>query len=71
MRKVAGKFLKIYTTLLTGTNLFGPLGHRVGRWLASLIGMIMIGFSLILVSTLLVARQDSTQEILLDLLSTL
>ena len=33
-----------------GTNLFGPLGHRMGRWLASLIGMIMIGFSLILVS---------------------
>ena len=34
---------------LIGTNLFGPLGHRMGRWLASLIGMFVIGLALMMV----------------------
>ena len=50
LRHFAKRFRSIHATSLLGTNLFGPLGHRMGRWLASLIGMIMIGFSLILVS---------------------
>ena len=34
----------------SGTNLFGPLGHRMGRWLASFIGLSLIGLALIFVS---------------------
>ena len=33
-----------------GTNLFGPLGHKMGRWKASLVGLAVIGIALILVS---------------------
>lgn len=43
-------FLPASVCYLVGTNLFGPLGHRVGRWLASLIGLIIIGICLIGVS---------------------
>ena len=35
---------------LIGTNLFGPLGHKMGRWRASLVGLAIIGVALILVS---------------------
>lgn len=30
-----------------GTNVFGPLAHRIGRWLSALIGLIIIGFALL------------------------
>ncbi|XP_011302574.1 synaptic vesicular amine transporter [Fopius arisanus] len=39
-------FLPASISYLIGTNLFGPLGHRMGRWLASLIGLVVIGFCL-------------------------
>ena len=39
---------KIYS--FSGTNLFGPLGHRMGRWFASFIGLSLIGLALIFVS---------------------
>jgi len=42
-------FLPASISYLVGTNIFGPLGHRMGRWLASLIGLIVIGLSLMLV----------------------
>lgn len=32
-----------------GTNLFGNLGHKIGRWRATMIGLIIIGCSLLLV----------------------
>lgn len=35
--------------LFPGTNLFGPLGHKMGRWLAACSGLIIIGICLILV----------------------
>ncbi|GAB6027836.1 hypothetical protein CHUAL_002062 [Chamberlinius hualienensis] len=42
-------FLPASISYLIGTNLFGPLGHKIGRWLASLIGLIVIGICIMLV----------------------
>lgn len=39
-------FLPASISYLIGTNLFGPLGHLMGRWLASLIGLFIIGICL-------------------------
>ncbi|XP_047114000.1 synaptic vesicular amine transporter [Schistocerca piceifrons] len=39
-------FLPASVSYLVGTNLFGPLGHRMGRWLASMLGLIIIGICL-------------------------
>ncbi|XP_043273073.1 synaptic vesicular amine transporter isoform X2 [Venturia canescens] len=44
--KQGATFLPASISYLIGTNLFGPLGHRMGRWLASLIGLVIIGFCL-------------------------
>lgn len=43
-------FLPASISYFIGTNLFGPLGHKIGRWLAALLGLVIIGFSLLLVS---------------------
>lgn len=43
-------FLPASISYLIGTNLFGPLGHRMGRWLAALLGLLIIGVCLMLVS---------------------
>lgn len=43
-------FLPASISYLIGTNVFGPLGHRMGRWLASMIGLIVIALSLLSVS---------------------
>ncbi|KAG5682361.1 hypothetical protein PVAND_011717 [Polypedilum vanderplanki] len=40
-------FLPASISYLIGTNLFGPLGHRIGRWRAALIGLVIIGTCLI------------------------
>ena len=40
-------FLPASISYLIGTNLFGPLGHMMGRWLASMIGLIATGFALL------------------------
>ncbi|XP_070499948.1 synaptic vesicular amine transporter isoform X2 [Chironomus tepperi] len=40
-------FLPASISYLIGTNLFGPLGHRIGRWRAALIGLVIIGACLI------------------------
>ena len=50
--KFVPAFLPASISYLIGTNLFGPLGHRMGRWLASLVGLFIIGFALICVSIL-------------------
>ncbi|GFT30751.1 synaptic vesicular amine transporter [Trichonephila clavipes] len=42
-------FLPASISYLIGTNLFGPLGHKMGRWLAAMIGLIVIGVCLICV----------------------
>jgi MFS transporter, DHA1 family, solute carrier family 18 (vesicular amine transporter), member 1/2 len=49
-------FLPASISYLIGTNLFGPLGHRMGRWLASMIGLVVIGFCLMLVFPLFIRR---------------
>lgn len=45
--QLGAAFLPASISYLIGTNLFGPLGHKVGRWLASLVGLYIIGFALI------------------------
>lgn len=45
-------FLPASISYLIGTNLFGPLGHRMGRWLAALLGLVIIGICLMCVSYL-------------------
>ncbi|GBP63692.1 Synaptic vesicular amine transporter [Eumeta japonica] len=42
-------FLPASICYLIGTNLFGPLGHKMGRWLAACSGLLIIGFCLILI----------------------
>lgn len=42
-------FLPASISYLIGTNLFGPMGHRIGRWLSSLLGLIIIGICLLLI----------------------
>ncbi|XP_077114006.1 synaptic vesicular amine transporter isoform X1 [Ranitomeya variabilis] len=42
-------FLPASISYLIGTNIFGPLAHRMGRWLCAFIGMILVGISVICV----------------------
>uniref|UniRef100_A0A8C3TL08 Solute carrier family 18 member A1 n=1 Tax=Chelydra serpentina TaxID=8475 RepID=A0A8C3TL08_CHESE len=42
-------FLPASISYLIGTNLFGMLAHKMGRWLCSLIGMLVVGISLLCV----------------------
>ena len=48
--QLGASFLPASISYLIGTNVFGPLGYRIGRWLSSLIGLYVIGFALIVVS---------------------
>ena len=48
--QLGAAFLPASISYLVGTNLFGPLGHRMGRWRASMIGLVIIGLALMLVS---------------------
>ncbi|TRY76800.1 hypothetical protein TCAL_10459 [Tigriopus californicus] len=47
--QLGAAFLPASISYLIGTNLFGPLGHKMGRWLASLVGLSVIGLALILI----------------------
>ncbi|VDM63077.1 unnamed protein product [Angiostrongylus costaricensis] len=40
-------FLPASISYLVGTNVFGPLAHKIGRWLSALIGLLVIGFCLL------------------------
>ena len=40
-------FLPCSIAYLIGTNIFGPMGHKMGRWLASMCGLLIIGFALL------------------------
>ncbi|KAH7728857.1 Protein CAT-1 a [Aphelenchoides avenae] len=40
-------FLPASVSYLLGTNIFGPLAHKIGRWLSGFIGLIIIGFCLL------------------------
>ncbi|XP_006815467.1 synaptic vesicular amine transporter-like [Saccoglossus kowalevskii] len=41
--QLGAAFLPASVSYLISTNIFGPLGHRMGRWLCSLIGMSITG----------------------------
>ena len=43
-------FLPCSISYLVGTNVFGPLGYRIGRWRSSMIGLVLSGCCLWLVS---------------------
>ncbi|CDW56296.1 synaptic vesicular amine transporter [Trichuris trichiura] len=40
---IGAAFLPASLSYLVGTNIFGPLAYRIGRWLSALIGLITIG----------------------------
>ncbi|KRX21094.1 Synaptic vesicular amine transporter [Trichinella nelsoni] len=40
-------FLPASISYLIGTNVFGPLAHRIGRWLSAMLGLLTIGGCLI------------------------
>ncbi|NWR76243.1 VMAT2 protein, partial [Centropus unirufus] len=42
-------FLPASISYLIGTNLFGILAHKMGRWLCALIGMLIVGISILCV----------------------
>lgn len=42
-------FLPASVSYLIGTNIFGPLAHKMGRWLCAFIGMILVGVSILCV----------------------
>ncbi|NXA41709.1 VMAT1 protein, partial [Eudromia elegans] len=42
-------FLPASVSYLVGTNLFGVLAHKMGRWLCALVGMVVVGISLLCV----------------------
>ena len=50
--ELGAAFLPASISYLIGTNLFGQLGHKIGRWLSSMIGFFIIGFALVFVSCL-------------------
>ncbi|CAD5111653.1 DgyrCDS941 [Dimorphilus gyrociliatus] len=45
--KQGAAFLPASISYLIGTNIFGPLAHKMGRWLSALLGMLIIGASLV------------------------
>ncbi|XP_062928121.1 synaptic vesicular amine transporter [Mobula hypostoma] len=42
-------FVPASVSYIIGTNVFGVLAHRMGRWLCSLLGMIIVGISIVCV----------------------
>ncbi|NXJ30072.1 VMAT2 protein, partial [Dicrurus megarhynchus] len=42
-------FLPASISYLIGTNLFGILAHKIGRWLCALLGMLIVGISILCV----------------------
>ncbi len=48
--QLGAAFLPASISYLLGTNLFGRLAFKIGRWLCAMIGMIIIAVSLLLVN---------------------
>uniref|UniRef100_A0A158Q913 MFS domain-containing protein n=1 Tax=Elaeophora elaphi TaxID=1147741 RepID=A0A158Q913_9BILA len=44
-------FLPASVSYMIGTNIFGPLAHKIGRWLSSFLGLIIIGICLLVIPT--------------------
>ena len=47
--QLGAAFLPASISYLIGTNLFGRIAHKIGRWLCCMIGLLIIGVSLICV----------------------
>jgi len=47
--ELGAAFIPAAISYLIGTNLFGPLGHKMGRWKAALVGLAVIGVALCLI----------------------
>lgn len=47
--QLGAAFLPASISYLIGTNLFGRISHKIGRWLCCMIGLVVIGVSLILI----------------------
>ena len=57
--ELGAAFLPASVSYLIGTNMFGSLGHRMGRWRAAQIGLAVIGTCLIMVSWKMLLIYDS------------
>nr|XP_019966526.1 PREDICTED: chromaffin granule amine transporter-like [Paralichthys olivaceus] len=55
-------FLPASVSYLIGTNLFGVLANKMGRWLCSMLGMFIVGISLLCVSTSSIIHAIIDQE---------
>jgi MFS family permease len=55
-------FLPASISYLIGTNIFGPLAHKIGRWLSGFIGLVVIGFCLLAVSLSLMQIVDNARQ---------
>jgi len=49
--QLGAAFLPASISYLIGTNVFGRISHKIGRWLCSMIGLVVIGVSLICVKS--------------------
>lgn len=58
--QLGAAFLPASISYLIGTNLFGRIAHRFGRWLCAFIGLLIIGLSLLCVCFLDDTRLNST-----------
>ncbi|XP_033633096.1 synaptic vesicular amine transporter-like [Asterias rubens] len=47
--QIGAIFLPAGVSYLISTNIFGPLGHKIGRWLTSLLGMLLAGLAMFLI----------------------
>ena len=48
--EVGAAFLPASISYLIGTNMFGSLAHKMGRWRAAQLGLMLIGTCLAMVS---------------------
>ena len=56
--EVGAAFLPASVAYLIGTNVFGSLGHRMGRWRSAQAGLMVIGTSLAMVRKVVVMVVD-------------
>ncbi|XP_077992280.1 synaptic vesicular amine transporter-like [Glandiceps talaboti] len=45
--QIGAAFLPASISYLISTNIFGPLSHQIGRWLCSLLGMVVVGVCMV------------------------
>ena len=50
--EIGAAFLPASVSYLIGTNMFGVLGNKIGRWRAAQLGLMVIGTCLAMVSSI-------------------